>query len=137
MRETSAEVARGFAGVKTDATGAHVLRLEEDRRMREDLTRASLLSGIIAALIVAVSCRRLTALLVVGAPVGVGLLVTFAMVQVTIGYLNIITGFLVAILIGLGIEYGLHRRCATPRSAGACPPRRPCARRCGARGRAR
>ncbi|WP_245815082.1 efflux RND transporter permease subunit [Cystobacter ferrugineus] len=108
VRETSAEVARGFPGVKTDATGAHVLRLEEDRRMREDLTRASLLSGIIAALIVAVSCRRLTALLVVGAPVGVGLLVTFAMVQVTIGYLNIITGFLVAILIGLGIEYGLH-----------------------------
>jgi predicted RND superfamily exporter protein len=106
--ETSAEVARGFPGLKTDATGAHVLRLEEDRRMREDLTRASLLSGIIAALIVALSCRRLTSLLVVGGPVVVGLLVTFAVVQLTIGYLNIITGFLVAILIGLGIEYGLH-----------------------------
>ncbi|MET0405925.1 MAG: MMPL family transporter, partial [Cystobacter sp.] len=108
VKETSAEVARGFPGVKTDATGAHVLRLEEDRRMREDLTRASLLSGIIAALIVALSCRRLTSLVVVGVPVGVGLLVTFSVVQVTIGYLNIITGFLVAILIGLGIEYGLH-----------------------------
>ncbi|MFE8598438.1 efflux RND transporter permease subunit [Archangium violaceum] len=108
IRETSAEVARDFSGVKTDATGAHVLRLEEDRRMRADLTRASMLSCAIAALIVVLSCRRLSSLLVVGAPVGVGLLVTFAMAQQTIGYLNIITGFLVAILIGLGIEYGLH-----------------------------
>ncbi|WP_233166265.1 RND family transporter [Archangium sp. Cb G35] len=108
VRETSAEVTRDFPGVQTDATGAHVLRLEEDRRMRADLTRASMLSCAIAALIVVLSCRRLSSLVVVGAPVGVGLLVTFAMAQQTIGYLNIITGFLVAILIGLGIEYGLH-----------------------------
>jgi uncharacterized protein len=108
VQDTSAGVARGFPGVVTDATGAHVLRLEEDRRMRQDLTRSSLLSGIIAVLIVVVSCRRITSLLVVMAPVGVGLLITFALAQQTIGYLNIITGFLVAILIGLGIEYGLH-----------------------------
>jgi hypothetical protein len=108
VRETSAEVARDFPGVQTDATGAHVLRLEEDKRMRADLTRASMLSCAIAALIVVLSCRRLSSLLVVGAPVGVGLLVTFALAQQSIGYLNIITGFLVAILIGLGIEYGLH-----------------------------
>jgi uncharacterized protein len=108
VRETSAGVARDFPGVETDATGAHVLRLEEDRRMRADLTRASMLSCAIAALIVVLSCRRLSSLLAVGAPVGVGLLVTFALAQQTIGYLNIITGFLVAILIGLGIEYGLH-----------------------------
>ncbi|REG37843.1 hypothetical protein ATI61_101830 [Archangium gephyra] len=108
VRETSTEVARDFPGVETDATGAHVLRLEEDKRMRADLTRASMLSCAIAALIVVLSCRRLSSLLVVGAPVGVGLLVTFALAQQSIGYLNIITGFLVAILIGLGIEYGLH-----------------------------
>jgi predicted RND superfamily exporter protein len=108
VQATSAEVARGFPGVETDATGVHVLRLEEDRRMRQDLTRASILSCAIAALIVVLSCRRLSALIVVGAPVGVGLLITFAVAQQTIGYLNIITGFLVAILIGLGIEYGLH-----------------------------
>jgi hypothetical protein len=108
VQATSDEVARDFPGVKTDATGAHVLRLEEDKRMRQDLTRASMLSCAIAALIVVLSCRRITSLLVVGAPVGVGLLVTFALAQQTIGYLNIITGFLVAILIGLGIEYGLH-----------------------------
>jgi hypothetical protein len=108
LQATSAEVARDFPGVETDATGAHVLRLEEDRRMRQDLTRASMLSCAIAALIVVLSCRRFSSLLVVGAPVGVGLLITFALAQQTIGYLNIITGFLVAILIGLGIEYGLH-----------------------------
>ncbi len=108
VQATSTEVARGFPGVETDATGVHVLRLEEDRRMRQDLTRASMLSCAIAALIVVLSCRRLSALLVVCAPVGVGLLITFAVAQQTIGYLNIITGFLVAILIGLGIEYGLH-----------------------------
>ncbi|PTL84318.1 hypothetical protein DAT35_11190 [Vitiosangium sp. GDMCC 1.1324] len=108
VQATSAEVARGFPGVETDATGAHVLRLEEDRRMRTDLTRSSLLSGAIAVLIIVLSCRRLSSLVVVGAPVVVGLLVTFALTQQTIGYLNIITGFLVSILIGLGIEYGLH-----------------------------
>ena len=108
VQATSDAVARDFPGIRTDATGTHVLRIEEDRRMREDLTRASMLSGLIAAAIVVLSCRRLTSLAVVGLPVVVGLLITFAVVQLSVGYLNIITGFLVAILIGLGIEYGLH-----------------------------
>ena len=38
----------------------------------------------------------------------VGVLLTFAFTQVAIGHLNVVTGFLVAILIGLGIEYGVH-----------------------------
>ena len=33
---------------------------------------------------------------------------TFALTQLIIGHLNIISGFLVAILMGLGIDYGIH-----------------------------
>ena len=35
-------------------------------------------------------------------------MLTFAFAQAAIGHLNVVTGFLVAILIGLGIEYGVH-----------------------------
>lgn len=105
---TCEQVARAFPGVQTDYTGAYRIRLEEDAVMKRDLSLASLLSAAIAMFLILFATRRGAALLVVGTPVMLGLSITFAVAQLTIGHLNVVTGFLVAILIGLGIEYGVH-----------------------------
>lgn len=97
-----------FAGVQTDTTGAYRIRIEEDLAMKSDLGFASLLSAVIAIGLILLGTRRASGLLVVGAPVMIGIAITFAVAQLTIGHLNVVTGFLVAILIGLGIEYGVH-----------------------------
>ncbi|MBU8894773.1 MMPL family transporter [Corallococcus sp. M34] len=100
--------AASYPGVTLEATGNFQNRIEEDAVMRRDLSNAGLLSGLIAVALILLATRRISALFVVGLPVMVGLVFTFAFAQVAIGHLNIVTGFLVAILIGLGIEYGVH-----------------------------
>jgi predicted RND superfamily exporter protein len=104
----AAEVAREYPGVEVDATGNFQNRIEEDAVMQQDLARSGLLSALLAAGLILLATRRLTALAVVGLPVMVSVILTFAFAQLAIGHLNVVTGFLVAILIGLGIEYGVH-----------------------------
>jgi predicted RND superfamily exporter protein len=104
----AAEVAKGYPGVEVDATGNFQNRIEEDSVMQADLARSGILSALLAASLILLATRRLTALAVVGLPVMVSVILTFAFAQLAIGHLNVVTGFLVAILIGLGIEYGVH-----------------------------
>ncbi len=104
----AAEVAKGYPGVAVDATGNFQNRIEEDAVMRQDLARSGILSALLAVGLILLATRRLTALAVVGLPVMVSVILTFAFAQLAIGHLNVVTGFLVAILIGLGIEYGVH-----------------------------
>jgi predicted RND superfamily exporter protein len=108
VKHTADEVARGWSGVKLDYAGAFQARLEEDRVMRRDLTRAGVLSAVMAVGIILLATRRLWALAVVGVPVVFGVSLTFAFAELAVGHLNVVTGFLVAILIGLGLEYGIH-----------------------------
>jgi hypothetical protein len=107
-KAVAAEVARGYPGVEVDATGNFQSRIEEDVVMRRDLANAGLLSALMAMGLILLATRRVSALAVVGLPVLVGVTCTFAFAQLAIGHLNVVTGFLVAILIGLGIEYGVH-----------------------------
>nr|WP_246357560.1 MMPL family transporter [Pyxidicoccus fallax] len=100
--------AERYPSVKLEATGNFQNRIEEDAVMRGDLARAGMLSALIAVGLILLATRRLAALAVVGMPVMVGVVLTFAVAQLAIGHLNVVTGFLVAILIGLGIEYGVH-----------------------------
>lgn len=97
-----------YPSVKLEATGNFQNRIEEDAVMRGDLSRSGTLSALIAVGLILLATRRISALVVVGVPVMVGLVVTFGVAQLAIGHLNVVTGFLVAILIGLGIEYGVH-----------------------------
>ncbi|AKQ66273.1 hypothetical protein A176_003185 [Myxococcus hansupus] len=100
--------AERYPSVKLQATGNFQGRIEEDTVMRDDLARAGSLSALIAVGLILLATRRISALAVVGIPVVVGVVLTFAFAEVAIGHLNVVTGFLVAILIGLGIEYGVH-----------------------------
>ena len=108
VKRVSDEVVQGWPGVKLDYAGAFQARIEEDEVMRKDLSRAAILSAIMAVGIILLATRRLWALAVVGVPVVFGVSLTFAVAELAIGHLNIVTGFLVAILIGLGLEYGIH-----------------------------
>jgi len=100
--------AERYPSVVLEATGNFQNRIEEDAVMRGDLGRAGLLSALFAVGLILLATRRIAALAVVGLPVMVGLLLTFGVAWLVIGHLNVVTGFLVAILIGLGIEYGVH-----------------------------
>lgn len=108
VTEVTASLKAQHPDIETDFTGAYVARVEEDDVMREDLGRAGLVSSMLALTIILLSTRRITALWVVALPVALGISATFAFAYFTIGHLNPVTGFLGAILVGLGLEYGTH-----------------------------
>jgi len=108
VERTAQEVARDHPGVVLDATGPFVGRLEEDAVVRRDLAGAAVLAALLAGGLILLAARRLSALAVVGLPVLASVTLTYAVAWLAIGHLNVITGFLAAILIGLGLEYGVH-----------------------------
>ena len=68
----------------------------------------SLLSIIITTIVLLLYYRRFKSLVIILFPLIIGILFNFALAQVIIGNLNMLTGFLSGILIGLGLDFGIH-----------------------------
>lgn len=97
-----------FKDLKLDYTGAYVVRVADDDAMQADLARSGVITGIVTLIILLLTARRLAIVPTVYVPVGVGITATMGFTWAVVGHLNPVTGFLAAILVGLGIEYGLH-----------------------------
>ncbi len=73
-----------------------------------DIRGSGLWSIASILLVVVIYYRRLMAILYIGLPLVIAFLWTFGITQVYLGGLNLITIFLVLILFGLGIDFGIH-----------------------------
>ncbi|MEO1337948.1 MAG: MMPL family transporter, partial [Myxococcota bacterium] len=89
-------------------SGSVVIRIEEDRIMSKDLQQTALIGFFGVVLLMMLYTRRLRTLLIVSLPIFVSTTWTFAFARLAIGRLNIITGFLAAILFGLGVDFVIH-----------------------------
>lgn len=93
----------------TAAVGGRVAnRVAEFDVVISDLKNSAFWSigGIL--LIVVLFYRRIMAVLYIGIPLAIAFLWTFALTEMVLGALNLITVFLVLILFGLGIDFGIH-----------------------------
>ena len=81
---------------------------EQHLTMSSDLRNASILALAFGILILAGFTRRVSAPLLIGSALVSGVAWTFALAKLLVGHVNIITGFLAAVLIGLGIDFGIH-----------------------------
>lgn len=110
-------------GLEILFTGPVVNRREDARVLGEDLSKAGLIgfAGVIVIMLGATRRKRSVILLTV--PLAVGLAWTFAFAYLFVHHLNAVSGFLVSILSGLGIEYGVHlfKRYHEERSHGRDP----------------
>lgn len=73
-----------------------------------DVSGSGLWSISMIFLVIAIFYRRLMSIFYIGLPLIVGFLLTFALTKINLGGLNMITIFLVLILFGLGIDFGIH-----------------------------
>lgn len=96
--------------IKIGYTGRYQVRLEDDTTMRRELSFVTILSFSIILLLLLLATRRKRALLLIGLPLVVGVLWTAGIARLVApnGEINIITAFIVAILFGLGIDFGIH-----------------------------
>lgn len=99
---------RSHPHIKASLTGRMIITAEEHDRLRADLNQAT---AIAAALIIAcmlIWLRRPSALLSFGAPLVFGVLVTLALTRLCIGQLNLVSGFIIPVLAGLGVDFCIH-----------------------------
>ena len=97
-----------FPGVSTGVTGPEALNADQMRTALEDMSLATLVSmGALAALLI-VFWRGLRRPLLEVILLLIALSFTFGLTTLFIGHLNILSVTFAPLLLGLGIDYGVH-----------------------------
>ncbi len=102
------DTAKYGKNLKLSLTGRYKKQLDRKVQIQSSLTIASLLSFVLLVLYLTFVFRSVIALLIVTIPLLIGLAWVMGMASFLFGTLNILTGFLGAILMGLGIDHGIH-----------------------------
>jgi len=89
-------------------TGTYKYKFDQQQQITADMTRSSTLALIVLLLYLAFHFRSALAVGLVMVPVTIGLTWTYGITDLIFGNLNIMTGFLGAVLGGLGTEHGIH-----------------------------
>ena len=80
----------------------------DNKEITSDITRLSFLGGLLIIFTLLLYYRNLSALFVIAIPLFSGIYLNFALTQILIGHLNMMSGFLTTILMGLGLDFGIH-----------------------------
>lgn len=96
------------SGFEVSFAGRYVANIEKQKRLAEDITQSTILTLLILTASLVIFFRSLRVLLVVGLPVMAALGYTYFAAWYFIGEISIISSFLTSILLGLGIDYGIH-----------------------------
>ncbi len=102
------ELDKDIPELTINLTGSLIVRLEENQFIRNDLKKSAMVAALLASCVVLIYTRSWFSIPLIIFPLLLSLSYTFALTRLFIGHLNIISGFLVAILMGLGIDYGIH-----------------------------
>lgn len=93
--------------MKIDYAGSVQITLDEYDRLIKDLFGTALLCISLISLIVFLYFRRVRVLILLGLTLVFGVILTFGLTSITIGYVTAQTAFLGAIIAGTGINYGI------------------------------
>lgn len=93
---------------KVEYGGPAVFMRAFDSGVRKDLGVISTVSLVAAALLLLLATRRPIASLFVLIPIAIAIVCALGVAAIVVGHLNIISSLLVAILLGLGVEFGIH-----------------------------
>lgn len=97
--------------MRVEYTDRYVIRPLEQDALQADLRTTTIVTLISVVLLITAYTRKLRTILVIGLPLVMGVIWTFGFASLVLGHVNLITGFLLAILLGLGIDYGIHIFC--------------------------
>jgi len=110
------EVARAFKEIKQGVkhpvtlglTGPYRTRYNEYKTITRDLKRTGMMVMIFLALVNFIAFRNFRSIIYAYLPLVIGTVWIWAFAEATVGYLNLITAFLAAILFGMGGDYTFH-----------------------------
>lgn len=97
-----------FAGVRVKITGRYKKKIDSLDTMGEDAAIVSLISGGGVLLLLIIFFRSFWPVVLIFSSLVVGIVWTLGFTQIVYGQLNLVTSNLMAILFGLGIDFGIH-----------------------------
>ncbi|REG29344.1 hypothetical protein ATI61_10731 [Archangium gephyra] len=89
-------------------TGSYKTAVDDSYAIEESLEPVSLLAFAAIFLITILAFRKIVPTLIVSIGTVLGTIITMGFTYITVGELNMITSILGALLLGFGIDYGLH-----------------------------
>lgn len=108
-RETKEELAQtGYSGISFSFTGDVENEADEERAISSDVFYPSILAFLLITVLFLVSMRRKRSILFALVSLAAGIIVDLAFAAVTVQKLNMITSSFGALLVGLGIDFGIH-----------------------------
>jgi hypothetical protein len=108
LRQLVKETQREVPGINAGLTGQPVLDYDQMVQSQNDATLASVVSLVLCALIFVYGYNETGRPFKATLCLVIGLAYTLAFATLTVGHLNILTIMFVPMLIGLGIDYGVH-----------------------------
>ena len=108
IRAAVAMTKRDHPGVEIGVTGKPVLQADEMTTTNVDMTRASILGLILTVIPFMVVIGGIARPALAAAAFASGLAWTFGLVAVTVGSLNLLSVVFVPILVGIGLDFGVH-----------------------------
>jgi predicted RND superfamily exporter protein len=96
------------AGLSAELAGRYKKRVDLERVLVRDLAFTGSLAFLLVLGYVALHFRRVSAVLLVMAPLLLGLELVYGLAGFGFGTLNVLTAFVGAILLGIGIDNGIH-----------------------------
>ncbi|RAO99383.1 hypothetical protein PW5551_04410 [Petrotoga sp. 9PW.55.5.1] len=94
--------------IRTGLTNSYIGAYESNKTVMEDFTRTTVLSIILITILFAFAFGNFTLSFIVLIGLLVSTLLTLGFITLTFQELNIVTSFVMAITLGLGIDYGIH-----------------------------
>ncbi len=95
-------------GFVVNLSGRYASDIEKQKRLQSDINQSTTITLLILIASLIVFFRSLRVMLVIGLPVAAALGYTYHAAWYFIGQISIISSFLTSILLGLGIDYGIH-----------------------------
>ncbi|MBL8032930.1 MAG: MMPL family transporter [Leptospiraceae bacterium] len=95
-------------GYTLQFSGRYASDVEKQKRLASDISQSTTITLLILTASLIVFFRSLRVMLVIGLPVLAALGYTYFAAWYFIGQISIISSFLTSILLGLGIDYGIH-----------------------------
>lgn len=102
------EARKAFPGVRAGLTGRPALQADEMETTNRDMTRASIVDSLLVALLFVLVLHGWLRPLLIMVTLGMAIAWTFGFAAVTVGELNLLSVVFALVLVGIGVDYGVH-----------------------------
>lgn len=108
VRRLMDEARNAYPTVEFGLTGIEVIESDETQAFTFDATIASILAAVLIATLLIIALHGLRVPLMLMATLGIGIAWSFGFLTLAIGHLQVISVVFTAILLGLGVGFGIH-----------------------------